>query len=69
MPEFEETAVEVGEAGAAPGESVEAASDAGPALEAVPQSRESAEPHPDGHADSADHKSEFDTIKNSEEVG
>jgi N utilization substance protein A len=39
------------------------------ALETAPEGNELAEPSPVGHIDSSDHKAEFDTIKNSEEVG
>jgi N utilization substance protein A len=69
VPDTEETAGEFlggGETAVEPGEAV---SEKEPALEAAAQSRESAAPLRDGHTDSADHKSEFDTIKNSEEVG
>jgi N utilization substance protein A len=48
---------------------VSAASDqAAPVLEAAPEIGPSEELSPVGHTDSPDHKGEFDTIKNSEEV-
>ena len=50
-------------------ESMETASAAGPPVEAVAESGGSGEPAPERQADSSDRKSEFDTIKNSEEVG
>jgi N utilization substance protein A len=50
-------------------ESETAETEAALALEAAPEGSELAEPTPVGHIDSSDHKAEFDTIKNSEEVG
>jgi N utilization substance protein A len=50
-------------------ESVEAAAEGALALEVASQTSEPSEPAADSHADSPEHKSEFDTIKNSEDVG
>jgi N utilization substance protein A len=50
-------------------ESVEAAAEGAVALEVASQTSEPSEPAADSHADSPEHKSEFDTIKNSEDVG
>src|SRR5579864_9197053 len=50
-------------------DSTEAASADGQALEAVAESHQPVEGSADGAADSSAHKSEFDTIKNSEDVG
>ena len=61
-PPVEETVPELTEA-----ESVEA--EAAPSLETAPDPGESAEPAVVGHVDSSGHKGEFDTIKNSEDVG
>jgi len=71
-PPSEETVPEVVEAEAietAAGESAESATEPALALEAASEPAGAAESSPERHADSPDHESEFDTIKNSEDVG
>jgi len=63
VPEFEAEASEVID------ESNASVAEATPSLEAVAETIGSGEPSPVGHTDSLDPKGEFDTIKNSEEVG
>jgi N utilization substance protein A len=63
VPELEAEASEVID------ESNAALAEAAPSLEALAETIGSGEPTPVGHTDSSDHKGEFDTIKNSEEVG
>jgi N utilization substance protein A len=63
VPEFEAEASEVID------ESKAALAEAAQAVEAAPETSGSGEPSPLGHTDSVDHKGEFDTIKNSEDVG
>ena len=64
----EETVPEI-EAVEAAAESSEAASEAEPVLEAAPHTSEAAAQGPGSATESSDHRSEFDTIKNSEDVG
>jgi len=69
-PVVEETVpAEAAETNGATGETIEAVAEPTVALEAAPETIGSGEPSPAGHTDSLDHKGEFDTIKNSEEVG
>jgi hypothetical protein len=67
-PPVEETVPEI-EASEATAESSAAASEAEPALEAASHASEAAAPGPASPAESSDHETEFDTIKNSEDVG
>ena len=57
------------EAGEATAESSDAASGTEPVLEAASHTAEAAVPGPANPAESSDHEGEFDTIKNSEDVG
>jgi N utilization substance protein A len=68
-PPVEETVPELAESSEAIGEPIEGVAEVELALEAAPETSESVEPRPVGQTDSLDPKSEFDTIKNSEEVG
>jgi hypothetical protein len=64
----EETVPEI-EASEATAESGVHPSEAEPVLEAASHTGEAAAPGPANPAESSDHHSEFDTIKNSEDVG
>ena len=64
----EETVPEI-EASEATAESSEASPQVEPGLEAASHTTEPAAPSPARAAESSDHESEFDTIKNSEDVG